>query len=126
MSRVTRGISPHARPLRAEQTDVERAFWHAVRDRRLGGYKFRRQFTVGHYIADFACLEARLIVELDGAQHGDAISYDDARTHFLETQGYKVMRFWNGTVRENMAGVLYSVRWELDVQTGRVPEDAQR
>jgi very-short-patch-repair endonuclease len=65
-------------------------------------------------------------VELDGGQHSEAVDYDEARTQFLLSRGYKVMRFWNGTVKQNLAGVLYALHWELDVRTGKLPDDSQR
>ena len=104
---VRRQISSHAARLRREQTDVEQAFWMAVRNRRLGGYKFRRQATVGSYVADFLCVEAMLIVELDGGQHSPEA--DEARTLFLERRGYGVLRFWNNDVAQNLEGVLLKV-----------------
>ena len=104
---VRRQISRHAARLRSEQTDVERAFWLKVRDRRLDGFKFRRQATIGPYVADFLCVEAKLIVELDGGQHSDEV--DAKRTAFLEGQGYRVVRFWNGDVAANIEGVLMTV-----------------
>jgi len=85
-------------------TDVERKLWHAVRNRQLGGFKFRRQVTIGPFIVDFLCAEARLVVELDGGQHGEEV--DSGRTAFLEGEGYRVLRFWNGDVVESFEGVL--------------------
>ena len=99
-----RRANPHARRLRREATDVERRFWLAVRDRRLDGFKFRRQATVGPFVADFLCVERRLIVKLDGGQHGDEA--DRRRQAWLEAQGYTVLRFWNNDVLENWEGVL--------------------
>jgi len=87
-----------ARALREAPTDAEALLWFHLRDRRLGDHKFRRQRPVGPYFADFACLEARLIVELDGGQHAEALAYDERRTRFLEAQGYRVLRFWNNEV----------------------------
>ncbi len=104
---VRRQISPHAARLRREQTDVEQRFWLAVRNRRLDGAKFRRQATIGRYVVDFLCVEARLIVELDGGQHD--VSVDADRTDFLEARGYRVLRFWNNDVLENLEGVLLVV-----------------
>jgi adenine-specific DNA-methyltransferase len=85
-------------------TDVERKLWCAVRDRRLQGFKFRRQATIGPYVVDFLCTEARLIVELDGGQHSEEV--DAKRTAFLEADGYRVLRFWNSDVTESLDGVL--------------------
>ena len=86
--------SARAQSLRAAPTDAERKLWLRLRDRRLGGAKFVRQAPVGPYFADFACREARLIVELDGSQHADS-AYDKSRDAFLVSQGYSVLRFWN-------------------------------
>jgi len=107
MYSVRRQISPHAAHLRRNATEVEKRFWQAVRSRQLGGFKFRRQHTVGQYIADFACLEAMVIVELDGGQHD--VDVDAGRTRFLEAQGYRVHRVWNNEMIENEVGVLEAV-----------------
>ena len=95
-----------ARALRREPTKWEHRMWFQVSDRKLGGLKFRRQCAVGHYIADFACLEAKLVVEIDGPQHGERLGYDAARTRFLEKRGYQVLRFAVEHVAENLNGVL--------------------
>ena len=84
-----------ARKLRREQTNVERKLWHALRARQFAGFKFRRQQPVGPYIVDFVCFEARLVVELDGDQHGSeqGIAQDRIRTQALEQDGFQVGRF---------------------------------
>ena len=89
-----------ARKLRANATDAERILWAALRDFKRGGFHFRRQSRIGSCIVDFACRKARLVVELDGSQHGeaDAIVYDEERTAFLNRRGYRVIRFWNHEV----------------------------
>lgn len=89
-------------------TPAERLLWSRLRDRRLAGFKFRRQVPVGPYIVDFLCAEARVIVEIDGGQHNlpDARAQDQERTRFLEAKGYKVLRFWNNEVLGNLEGVL--------------------
>jgi very-short-patch-repair endonuclease len=97
-------INPHARRLRREATDAERRLWYNLRNRRLGGFKFRWQETIGSCIADFACVECRLIVEADGGQHGPV--QDDRRTAYLENLGWKVLRFWNNEILQNTDGVL--------------------
>ena len=93
-----------AKSLRRNQTDVERKLWYLLRDRRFGGFKFRRQQPIGPYVVDFVCFDKRLIVELDGSQHGgdEAMIYDARRTAFLESQGFRVVRFWNHAVNENI------------------------
>ncbi|HUO05205.1 MAG TPA: endonuclease domain-containing protein [Candidatus Binataceae bacterium] len=97
-----------ARALRAASTDAERKLWANLRGRQLKGAKFRRQHPIPPYIADFFCLEARLIVELDGSQHGEeaAQQADQRRTAHLEGQDYRVLRFWNDEVLDNLEGVL--------------------
>ncbi|HHS82607.1 MAG TPA: endonuclease domain-containing protein, partial [Devosia sp.] len=97
-----------ARALRANLTDAERALWQKIRGRQLGA-KFRRQAPVGPYIADFLSHEARLVIEVDGGQHGATEEYDVNRTAYIEEQGFKVLRFWNSEILENMDGVLIRV-----------------
>jgi very-short-patch-repair endonuclease len=98
-----------ARRLRLDQTEVEKRLWLKLRDRRLLGHKFRRQVPVGPYIADFTCIEQSLIIELDGGQHGTMVEQDAARTARFERDGWRVMRFWNNDVVENMEGVLETI-----------------
>ena len=106
-----RGKTNHARErrLRRDQTEAERVLWQHVRDRRLLGWKFRRQRRVGPYFADFTCTEGHLIVELDGSQHLDAVEHDAARTRFLETRGFRVLRFWNDDVLRETDAVLDAI-----------------
>jgi len=78
-----------------------------LRNRQLGDLKFRRQATIGLYIADFVCIEAKLVVELDGGQHLEEL--DRKRTHFLEQRGFTVLRFWNNDALENVEGVLETI-----------------
>jgi very-short-patch-repair endonuclease len=87
-----------AQKLRAKPTDAERVLWVRLRRRQVLGYKFRRQQPLGPYIVDFVCLEKRLVVEVDGSQHQEQRTYDEARTRWLESQGYRVLRFWNNEV----------------------------
>jgi very-short-patch-repair endonuclease len=107
MGVVRRTISPHAAPLRRNATDAEAALWLELRGRRLEGFKFKRQWTLGAYIVDFCCLERRLVVELDGGQHNEA--RDARRTAWLEGLGFRVIRFWNNDVLTNMDGVLETI-----------------
>jgi very-short-patch-repair endonuclease len=86
------------RSLRLLSTDAESKLWYWLRDRRLGGFKFRRQYPIGRYIVDFCCYEQRLIVELDGAPHLSSRLYDAERTQNLEKFGFRVLRFWNSEV----------------------------
>jgi very-short-patch-repair endonuclease len=97
---------PYAKALRRSQTNAERRLWSLLRDRRLAGFKFRRQHPVGPFIVDFCCTEAKVIVELDGGQHAVTHDSDAARTGYLAGQGYRVLRFWNSKVLGNTSGVL--------------------
>ncbi|SDM29934.1 adenine-specific DNA-methyltransferase [Oryzisolibacter propanilivorax] len=87
----------NARALRQQPTDAERLLWRHLRAQQLGQHKSRRQHPIGPYFADFACVAARLIVELDGGQHahGDGLAHDQQRTQFLQSQSWRVLRFWN-------------------------------
>ena len=98
-----------AKDLRRNQTDAERKLWNALRGRGLQPYKFKRQVPIGRYIADFMCFERKLIVEVDGSQHGTQIAYDEARTQWLATQGYSVIRIGNFEVLQNLEGVLEGI-----------------
>lgn len=102
-----------ARRLRSCMTDAEKALWLQLRDRRLEGFKFRRQFPIGPYFADFLCWKVKLIVELDGGQHAEQVAYDRQRTHFLAQQGFSVIRFWNDEVLQNWEGVRQVILWHL-------------
>ena len=97
-----------ARAMRREPTEAERLPWARLRNRRLGGYKFRRQHPIGAFVADFACLERRVIVEADGEQHVGS-EYDQHRSNWLQTQDWRVIRFWNNEVRENPNGVAEAI-----------------
>ena len=103
-------ITDKARLLRKNQTDVERLLWKHLRNRQLENQKFRRQLPIEPYLVDFACIELKLIIELDGGQHADQIDYDEQRSLFLEQRGFKVLRFWNNEVIENLTGVLEAIR----------------
>ena len=109
MSRLTRIVSPHAVPLRQAMPEAEVRLWHQLRDRRLMGHKFRRQHSIGPFIADFACVAVRLVIELDGSQHAQAEAADARRTAFLEAEGWAVIRFWNARVLTDMDNVLREI-----------------
>ena len=97
-----------ARELRSTMTDAEQRLWHYLRLRQLAGHRFRRQCPVGPYIADFACPERRLIVELDGGQHAGS-ALDRCRDAYLYRCGFRVLRFWNNLVFENLEAVLFEI-----------------
>ncbi len=87
-----------ARKLRRASPDAELKLWHYLRNRHLDKHKFRRQHPLPPYVVDFICIESKLIVELDGGQHLEQVSRDEERTAFLESLGFRVIRFWNDDV----------------------------
>ncbi len=108
------GAVMRARTLRRNMTDAEKSLWKALREG-FPHIKFRKQVPIGPYIADFLSYGARMIVEADGGQHGDAAAqaYDARRTRFLASEGYTVLRFWNNDVLNNIEGVLMQVNESL-------------
>jgi very-short-patch-repair endonuclease len=100
-----------ARRLRASQTGAEIKLWRYLRQLQTKGTHFRRQVPIGPYVADFAWLASRLVIELDGSQHGEepAKARDQSRTRWLESEGYRVLRFWNNDLTENPDGVLETI-----------------
>ena len=98
----------YARDLRANMTEAEHKLWSYIRNKQLDGYRFRRQHPVGKYITDFACVRENLIIEVDGATHGDAreIAYDAARTKLLQSQGWRIARYGNEDIYKNIDDVL--------------------
>ena len=94
-----------AQRLRNNATDAERHLWRHLRARQLEGFKFSRQMPVGPFICDFMCREKQLIVEIDGGQHAESVR-DEKRTAYLESEGYRVIRFWNNEVLQSIEGVL--------------------
>jgi very-short-patch-repair endonuclease len=105
-----------ANQLRRNSTDAERALWRVLRSRQVGGYKFRRQQPLGPFIVDFVCLEGRLVVELDGGQHNEEEqrANDESRTDWLQTQGFRVLRFWNHSVLKEPDSVCEAIVSELN------------
>jgi very-short-patch-repair endonuclease len=95
-----------ARTLRRNLTDAEQRLWSRLRHRQIDGCRFRRQVPLGPHVVDFACLAARLVIEVDGGQHAWRIEKDAARTSWLQANGFHVLRFWNNEVLGNLDGVL--------------------
>ena len=113
MKRLSDKTTNNARKLRKNMTEVEQLLWQKIRGRQLQNFRFRRQHPIASYIVDFVCLEVELIIELDGSQHIEQFEYDIARDKSLTQSGYKVLRFWNNEVLENMDGVLEVIRQYL-------------
>ena len=102
-----------AKKLRQQSTDTEQLLWKHLRAHRMAGYKFKRQVVIEPYIVDFACLEARLIVEADGGQHLEQVENDLKRSISLESLGYKVIRFWNHEILNDIHSVLERIHNHL-------------
>ena len=100
-----------ARRLRETSTGAEQLLWRHLRRLPIAGTHFRRQVPIGPYVADFACMSVRLIIEVDGSQHASeaGLAKDEARTRWLEAEGYRVLRFWNNDLTANMDGVLEKI-----------------
>jgi len=109
MLRTTRLATTRARELRRNDTDAEARLWNALRAKRLGGWKWKRQVPFGPYFLDFLCVDAGLVVEVDGGQHSEHVEYDARRTAYLERRGLRVLRFWNTAVLTNRAGVCQTI-----------------
>lgn len=105
-------LNNYKKYLRRNSTDVERLLWRHLRNRQLDNAKFRRQVSIGKYIVDFVCFEARLIIELDGGQHNNNLN-DLKRTYWLEQQRFRVIRFWNNEVLKNLYEVKEAILREL-------------
>jgi very-short-patch-repair endonuclease len=99
-------IMHRAGELRKELTPAERKLWAYLRGDKLNGVNFRRQHAIGNYIVDFVSIKEKLIIELDGSQHLEQEEYDIERTRYLESQGYRVIRFWNNQVENEINGVI--------------------
>jgi very-short-patch-repair endonuclease len=119
-----RQIFDRARELRARCTDAESRLWSRLRGKRMQGVKFRRQFPIAGFIADFASPELRLVIELDGGQHFEQAEYDAQRSRRLAEQGYRIVRFWNNDVLTRLDDVLAEI--SRQVQTPPRPSPASR
>jgi very-short-patch-repair endonuclease len=111
--RSTPKIKHQAIRLRKESTPAERKLWSRIRNDQLG-VTFRRQHAIGNYIPDFCSPKTKLIIELDGSQHLEQKDYDEERTKYLESFGYKVIRLWNNDVMKNMDGVILTILQSLE------------
>ncbi len=111
MPDISRFKRERAKQLRSNTTEPEQALWRALKRIPVYGSHFRRQVPIGAYVADFACLKARLVIDLDGGHHSrdDVAAKDEARTRWLENEGYCVVRFWNTELSQSMSGVLDTI-----------------
>jgi very-short-patch-repair endonuclease len=100
--------------LRKESTPAERKLWTYLRGNLLNGVNFRRQHAIGKFIVDFVSIKRKFVIELDGSQHLEQKEYDVERTKYLESQGYKVIRFWNNDVMNDINGVIRAIELALN------------
>ncbi|HRN84842.1 MAG TPA: DUF559 domain-containing protein [Hyphomicrobium sp.] len=118
---MTNIMSERARRLRRDKNDAEKKLWRELRELNRQGFHFRQQAPIGPYIADFADHTARLVIEVDGGQHGapPGIKTDAARTRWLEDNGYRVVRFWNADVLTNKLSVMDAIVRDLDMSASQ-------
>jgi very-short-patch-repair endonuclease len=112
--RSTPIIMNRAAELRKEPTPAESILWAYLRKNQLNGVRFRRQHAIGPYITDFCSPRSKIIIELDGSQHLDNEEYDKSRTRYFYEKGYKVLRFWNNEVANDLNGVIQAIFNELE------------
>ena len=108
-----RVLLQNAKQLSSNQTDAELKLWDHLRAHRFMGLKFKRQKPVGRYIADFVCIEHKLVIELDGGQHSEQTAYDAERDDWLRSEGFAVLQFWNNEVMQELVSVLEKIRLTL-------------
>lgn len=123
---VSADAKAKARELRGRITEAEALLWQQLRGRRFQGFKFRRQRPLGPYILDFVCLEAGLVIEIDGGQHSDQQGYDQQRTALIESQGLTVARFWNHEVMNETPAVLEKIWQTLQALTPTLSRKRER
>jgi very-short-patch-repair endonuclease len=112
---------PRARALRRDATEAEKKLWQHLRQPPFKEHDFRRQATIGPYFADFASHPLRIVIEIDGGQHSLSTS-DETRTRYLEANGYRVLRFWNNDILENMSGVLSAIDAAVNADSPPTPD----
>ena len=112
-----------SRDLRKNMTPQERKLWYIIKNRQFFGYRFRRQFPLGQYIVDFICRAKKIIIEIDGGQHNEIknIQYDNKRTEYLISEGYKVIRFWNNDIDKNIGGVYEKLKEVFEIGENITP-----
>jgi very-short-patch-repair endonuclease len=116
--RTTKPTLAHARRLRRDMTEPEKRLWNRLCDDQIGGHHFRRQVPLGPYIADFCCLRSKLVVEVDGESHTELSEAEARRARWMRAEGYRVLRFWNNEVMENVEGAVEQIAQALGVVTG--------
>jgi very-short-patch-repair endonuclease len=112
-------LKPRRKELRHNQTEPERILWNKLKNKRLAGYKFFRQYSIDHYILDFYCPRAKLGIELDGSHHAEdeIAEYDRIRTIHIESHGIKILRFWNSDIHTRLQDVLEAISYQLEIRS---------
>ena len=126
LSRLRERAGVRARALRSNSTDAEALLWNRLRNRQLLDFKFRRQRAIGPYIADFACIEIGLIVEVDGGQHAEASDYDLRRETAMKAAGFQTLRFWNHEVLNETEAVMEKIRQFAEALTPTLSRKRER
>ncbi len=111
--RTTPKVFANSRKLRQNQTEAEMRLWSRLRSHRMGSVHFRRQHAIGNYVVDFCAPRMKLVIEVDGSQHLDQQGYDAIRTTYLESLGYRVLRFWNSDIMKDIEGVIFAIESAL-------------
>jgi len=104
-----------AREMRNNPTSQEKTFWSIVKNRQFFGYRFLRQYCIGNYIVDFICKEKKIVIEIDGSQHTEFADYDNERTQYLNSLGYKIVRFWNNEIDNDIEGVYSKMIYYFEI-----------
>ena len=112
--RTTPKIFANSQELRHHPTEAESKLWRVLRSHQTNDVHFRRQHAIGNYIVDFCSPRQKLVIELDGGQHIEQEAYDNERTAFLSSKGYRVLRFWNNDVLNDLDGVMRVILEALD------------
>ena len=123
---VPKRLSPLARSLRSNATSAERRLWQGLRRKQVAGFRFRRQVVLDRFIVDFACFDARLIIEVDGATHSsdEEMARDAARSAALAASGFEILRFTNGDIYLNLDGVVETIWAKLIELRPRIEDSA--
>lgn len=126
LSRLRERVGVRAKALRQSQTDAENLLWYHLRDRRFMDLKFRRQRPIGKYIADFACIELGLVIEVDGGQHAEQVAYDRQRELDMEALGFRTLRFWDHEVLKETDAVMERIRQTAETLTPTLSRRRER
>ena len=111
-------LKTNAKNLRKNMTDQEKKIWSIIRNRQFYNFRFLRQCIIGNYIVDFLCKARKIIIEIDGGQHNENLNknYDNKRTMYFESKGYKVVRFWNNEIDSNIKGVFLNLKEVFNIE----------